>query len=241
MTNQTKTAVVTGAGSGVGQATALRLLQAGWQVALVGRRETALQETVQLVGNFAAQAFIHACDITQPIAVAAMATQILGKFGSVQVLVNAAGTNTAARSLEKLQLENYQHIVDTNLHGAYYCVAAFLPSMRHQQSGTIINIVSVAGKQASPKAGVAYVVSKFGQAGLTQAINAEERSNGIRACSIFPGDINTPILELRPSPPSAEARQQMLQSEDLADCVLLVINLPMRATIEEIVITPTQS
>ena len=241
MVAQTKTAVVTGAGSGVGQATAVRLLQTGWQVALVGRRETALQETVRLAGNFAAQALVQVCDITQPDAVTTIATQVLEKFGSVQVLVNAAGTNTPDRSLEKLQLTNYQQILDTNLNGAYYCVSAFLPSMRQRQSGTIINIVSVAGKQASPKAGVAYVVSKFGQAGLTQAINAEERSHGIRACSIFPGDINTPILDLRPSPPSAEARQLMLQVEDVAACVLLVIDLPLRATIEEIVITPTQS
>ncbi len=241
MADQPKMAVVTGAGSGVGQATAVRLLQAGWQVALVGRRETALQETVQLAGNFASQALVQVCDITQTDAVTAMAALVLEKFGSIQVLVNAAGTNTPGRSLEKLQLANYQQILDTNLNGAYYCVSAFLSSMRQQQSGTIINIVSVAGKQASPKAGVAYVVSKFGQAGLTQAINAEERPNGIRACSIFPGDINTPILDLRPSPPPAEARQQMLQAEDVAACVLLVLDLPMRATIEEIVITPTRS
>jgi NADP-dependent 3-hydroxy acid dehydrogenase YdfG len=110
--------------------------------------------------------------------------------------------------------------------------------MRERRSGTIINIVSEAGKQASPKAGVAYVVSKFGMAGLTQSINAEERPNGIRACSIFPGDIDTPILDKRPSPPSAEARQKMLRGEDIAECILLAIQLPPRAVVEEILIRP---
>jgi NAD(P)-dependent dehydrogenase (short-subunit alcohol dehydrogenase family) len=101
-----------------------------------------------------------------------------------------------------------------------------------------VNIVSDAGKQASPKAGPAYVMSKFGLAGLTQSINAEERGNGVRACAVFPGDIDTPLLEKRPSPPDAEARSRMLQAEDVAACVLLAITLPERAIAEEIVIRP---
>ncbi|MBI4323897.1 MAG: SDR family NAD(P)-dependent oxidoreductase, partial [Chloroflexi bacterium] len=84
----------------------------------------------------------------------------------------------------------------------------------------------------------AYVMSKFGLAGLTQSINAEERAQGIRACAVFPGDIDTPILDLRPHPPPPEARQRMLRSEDVAQCVLLAINLPPRALVEEIVIRP---
>jgi NAD(P)-dependent dehydrogenase (short-subunit alcohol dehydrogenase family) len=110
--------------------------------------------------------------------------------------------------------------------------------MRARGRGTIVNIVSDAGKQASPKAGPAYVMSKFGLAGLTQSINAEERGRGIRACAIFPGDIDTPLLEKRPSPPTAEARAKMLQAEDVAACVLLAINLPERAIVEELIIRP---
>ena len=106
------------------------------------------------------------------------------------------------------------------------------------QVGTIVNIVSDAGKLASPKAGPAYVMSKFGLAGLTQAINAEERTQGIRACAIFPGDIDTPLLDKRPAPPGAEARAKMLQPEDVAACVLLAIQLPARAVVEEILVRP---
>ena len=74
--------------------------------------------------------------------------------------------------------------------------------------------------------------------GLTQAVNAEERPNGIRACAILPGDIDTPLLDKRPAPPNSEARARMLQPEDVADCVMLTVNLPPRAVVEEILIRP---
>jgi NADP-dependent 3-hydroxy acid dehydrogenase YdfG len=167
-----------------------------------------------------------------------MGRQILAEFGKVELLVNAAGTNAPRRSLEVLSLEDYHAMIATNLHGAYYCVQAFLPQMRARQSGTIINIISDAGKQASPKAGPGYVVSKFGLAGLTQSINAEERANGIRACGIFPGDIDTPLLEKRPQAPDATARARMLRAEDVADCALFCINLPAHVIVEEILVRP---
>jgi NAD(P)-dependent dehydrogenase (short-subunit alcohol dehydrogenase family) len=81
-------------------------------------------------------------------------------------------------------------------------------------------------------------MSKFGLAGLTQSINAEERARGIRACAIFPGDIDTPLLQKRPVMPDAAARERMLQAEDVAACVLLCINLPDRAVVEELMIRP---
>jgi NAD(P)-dependent dehydrogenase (short-subunit alcohol dehydrogenase family) len=125
-------------------------------------------------------------------------------------------------------------VLATNLHGAYYCVRAFLPSMRARGAGTIVNINSDVGKIARDLAGPAYVSSKFGLMGLTQQINAEERTRGIRACSICPRDINTPLLDKRPQPPSSEARARMLQPEDLAACVWLVATLPPRVVMDEI-------
>jgi len=233
-----KTSVVTGAGSGVGQAIALALAKQGWQVAILGRRMETLADTVKLAGEVAGSLFPYKCDIGHAENVAEVALQILDRLGGVEVLVNAAGTNAPRRSLEVLSLDDYHAMIDTNLNGAYYCVQAFLPRMRTAKSGTIINIVSEAGKQASPKAGPAYVMSKFGMAGLTQSINAEERGNGIRACSIFPGDIDTPLLDRRPSPPTVEARSRMLTADDVAECALLVIRLPDRALVEEIVVRP---
>jgi len=233
-----QTAVVTGAGSGVGQAVALALVKLGWRVAIIGRRAESLNETVRRAGADKDKLWSVPCDIGDSAAVAKMATEVLARFGTVEALINAAGTNAPKRALEVLSLEDYHRMMDTNLNGAYYCTQAFLPGMRSQRSGTIVHIVSDAGKQASPKAGPAYVMSKFGLAGLTQAINAEERGNGVRACAIFPGDIDTPLLDQRPSPPPAEARAKMLRSEDVAECVLLALRLPPRALIEELIIRP---
>jgi len=232
------TAVVTGAGSGVGQAVALKLARAGWRVAVIGRRAATLEETLARAGAAREQLLACPCDIGDSKAVAQMGREVLSQLGSVEVLVNAAGTNAPKRALEVLSLEDYHQMIDTNLNGAYYVTQAFLPHMRARRSGTIIHIVSDAGKQASPKAGPAYVMSKFGLAGLTQSINAEERANGIRACAIFPGDIDTPLLDKRPSPPSAEARTRMLQADDVAECVWLAVSLPPHAVVEELIIRP---
>lgn len=229
-----KTAVITGAGSGVGAAIALALAKEGWRLALVGRRAAPLEA----VASHSLGSLVCPCDIGDHKAVETMGLRVLGEFGKVEVLVNAAGTNAPRRALEVLSLADYHAMLATNLHGAYYCLQAFLPQMRANRSGTIVNIVSDAGKLASPKAGPGYVMSKFGLAGLTQAINAEERSGGIRACAIFPGDIDTPLLEKRPVPPDAEARAKMMQPEDIAACALLAINLPPRTIIEEILVRP---
>jgi NADP-dependent 3-hydroxy acid dehydrogenase YdfG len=233
-----KTAVVSGAGSGVGQAIAIALAKQNWRVALVGRREERLRETVERAGKNSKNWLVCPCDIGNVKAVEKLANRVLAEFKDVEVLVNAAGTNAPKRALEVLSLEDYHAMIDTNLNGAYYCLQAFLPPMRARKSGTIINIVSEAGKQASPKAGPAYVMSKFGLAGLTQSINAEERANGIRACAIFPGDIDTPLLDRRPAPPRAAARARMLQPDDVAACALLAISLPPRAVVEEILVRP---
>jgi len=232
-----KVAVITGAGSGVGRATAIKLVQQGWEVVLIGRTEETLRGTAGLTGKTDAcvVAPLRIGDLDQTHKVG---QSVLSRFGRVDLLVNAAGTNIPRRSLEVLSNDDYHEMLDTNLNGAYYLVQAFLPGMRKQRSGTIINIVSEAGRQASPKAGPSYVMAKFGMVGLTQAINAEERGNGIRACAILPGDIDTPLLNKRPTPPTAEARAKMLQPEDVADCVLLAVNLPDRAVIEELLIRP---
>lgn len=233
-----KHAVVTGAGSGVGQAVAWQLAREGWRVALIGRRKNALEETVRLAGEHAAQLRVFPGDIGNAEAVAGMSQAVLAEFGTVEVLVNAAGTNAPRRALEVLSLPDYHEMINTNLHGAYYCVQAFLPGMRARGSGTIVNVSSEAGKQASPKSGPAYVMSKFGLAGLTQSINAEERGRGVRACGIFPGDIDTPLLDKRPNPPDAAARAKMMRAEDVAACVVFCINLPAHVFVEEMLIRP---
>jgi NAD(P)-dependent dehydrogenase (short-subunit alcohol dehydrogenase family) len=235
----TPTAIVTGAGSGVGRACVLKLATEGWAVALVGRRADALAETIAHADS-AAQARLLPCpcDIGDPEAVTRTVAAVVDRFGRVDALVNAAGTNIPRRAFGELTLEDYHATLATNLHGAFHCTRAVLPVMRQQGTGTIINVNSEAGLRASAKSGAAYVVSKFGLTGLTQTINAEERAHGIRACSIFPGDIDTSLLDKRPEPPPAAARARMMRPEDIAACIWLALSLPPRAVVEELLVRP---
>jgi NADP-dependent 3-hydroxy acid dehydrogenase YdfG len=231
-----KAAIVTGAGSGVGRAVALRLAAEGWHVAVVARRAEQLRETAQLAGQGSVHPYAY--DVADPKAAPAVVEAMMKQFGGVHALVNSAGTNLPRRGLDVLSVEDFRHLVDVNLHGTFQFVHAVLPEMRKQGEGTIVNVVSDAGLIANAKAGAAYVASKFGVTGLTQSINAEERGHGIRATAVFPGDIDTPLLEKRPQPPGAEARAKMLQADDVAQCVMLAINLPQRAVVEQLLVRP---
>jgi NAD(P)-dependent dehydrogenase (short-subunit alcohol dehydrogenase family) len=209
----------------------------GWQVALVARGAEGLAESVSRTGEAASRCGVFRCDVRDPEAVDALAAAVLARFGQVDVLVNSAGTNVPRRGLAVLSRADWRAVLATNLDGAFYCVQAFLPGMRARGEGTIVNINSDVGKRARDLAGAAYVSSKFGLAGLTQQINAEESAHGIRACSIFPRDINTPLLDRRPKPPSVEARARMMQPDDIAAAVWLAATLPPRAIVEEIVMS----
>jgi NADP-dependent 3-hydroxy acid dehydrogenase YdfG len=233
-----KIAVVTGASSGIGQAVAIKLAQRGFNVAAVSRRADALQETVKLSGPAAHRIATFACDVSDPQAVEKLAKAVFEKFSTVHALVNCAGTNTPDRSFANLSLATFRQVMECNVTGTYLCIQAFLPTMRKQQSGTIVNISSDSAINPSVKAGAVYVASKFAVRGMTMSLNAEERPNGIRACAIYPGDTDTPLLERRPTPPTAEARKKMLSPDDVAECALLAITLPDRAVIEEMLIRP---
>jgi NAD(P)-dependent dehydrogenase (short-subunit alcohol dehydrogenase family) len=232
------TVVITGAGSGIGRAVALRFASEGWNVGLVGRNERTLNETAALAGGEAnGRVGVFPCDVSVVDDVTWMGNAVLARFGPVDVLVNSAGMNIPQRSFATVSLDDWHAVIATNLHGAYYCVRAFLPGMRERGTGTIVNINSDVGKIARVVSGPAYVASKFGLSGLTQQINAEERANGIRACSICPRDVNTPLLDRRLEPPSADARARMIQPDDVAACVWLVATLPAPAIVEEILIS----
>jgi NAD(P)-dependent dehydrogenase (short-subunit alcohol dehydrogenase family) len=233
-----KTALVTGAGSGVGQAVALQLAREGWNVGLMGRRPDALAKTISLAGEAGARMLAVPCDVANADQVAKGAALVEQKLGVISALVAAAGMNIPKRGWDVLSVEDFRIVIDANLNGVFNSVHSVLPGMRRAGSGTIVTIVSDAGMLASAKAGAAYCASKFGVRGLSQSINAEERAHGIRCTAIFPGDINTPILDKRPVPPPPEARVKMLQAEDLAACVMLAINLPGRAIVEELLVRP---
>jgi NAD(P)-dependent dehydrogenase (short-subunit alcohol dehydrogenase family) len=215
---------------------AVKLAAAGWRVVILGRRMETLNETVALCAAGHVEA--KACDVADAGAVARMAKEVLAANGNVQGVVNSAGTNIPERGLSVLSVEDYDQVVDVNLNGTFYVCRAFLPGMKKQGGGTIVNVISDAGVQANAFSGAAYAASKFGAVGLTATINAEERKDGIRACAILPGEIDTPLLLKRPVVPGAEARAKMLKPEDVAECVMLAINLPERAIVEQLLVRP---
>lgn len=236
-----KVAVVTGAGSGVGRAVVIKLAADSWAVALVGRRVEQLEETIKSCGSTSAKLIAIPCDVSDERAVQAMSRRVVDELGDASVLVNSAGLNIPKRSFGELSSQDYRLVIDVDLNGIYYCIAAFLPAMRRAGAGTIVNIGSVAGIAGNPVSGPAYVAAKFGLTGLTEALNAEERKHGVRAVIVQPGEIDTPLMEKRPVVPSAAARSKMLQADDVAECAMLAIRLPQRATIEQMIIRPTTS
>jgi NAD(P)-dependent dehydrogenase (short-subunit alcohol dehydrogenase family) len=237
-------AVVTGAGSGVGRAVVIELAKRGFAIALVGRRQEPLNETIALAHSRERKLAVS-CDIGDAADVERMATRVRAELGDPTIVVNSAGTNIAKRALAELTVEDYRRVIDINLNGAFFVTHAFLPGMRKrgdgQGGGTIVHIISDAGVTANRVSGAAYIASKFGLVGLSATINVEERNNGIRATAILPGEINTPLLDRRPVPPPQEARTKMLQPEDVAACVMLAIDLPQRAVVEQLLVRPRET
>ena len=210
-----QSAIVTGAGTGVGRATALALANAGWSVALLGRTETTLFETKSLAPR-PDDMLVLPCDVGDPAAVRQAIQSVLSRFAGVNALVCSAGTNTAKRSWSDTSDADFELVMKANLDGVYHCIRAVLPTMRQQKFGTVVTIASIASLRGMAQPGVAYTASKFAVRGLMQSFNAEQRPHGIRGCTIFPGEINTPLLDRRAVPPPAEHRAKIIQPEDVA-------------------------
>jgi NADP-dependent 3-hydroxy acid dehydrogenase YdfG len=234
-----KTALVTGAGSGIGRGIAKTLDSIGMRLALIGRDESKLEETRAELSQRSDSALILSCDVADRGSVKATVEQVLESLGSIDVLICNAGTNVRHRSLESLTLADWDRLIDVNLTGAFNLVHHVLPSMRARQNGVIIQICSIAGIRASTLGGAGYSASKFGQFALGICLGREEGKNGIRSTVIHPGEVNTPILDARPVPVGAERRAAILQPEDIAAAVKFVVELHPRARVPEMVITPT--
>jgi NADP-dependent 3-hydroxy acid dehydrogenase YdfG len=237
--NGKRVAWVTGGGSGIGEAGAEALAADGWTVVVSGRRKDALEGVVAKIGKSGGKAEAMALDVSQKADVNKVAEAILAKHGRIDLLVNSAGINVPKRSWVDMELEGWDKLVDINLNGVLYCMRAVLPAMRAQQDGAIINVASWAGRHVSKLTGPAYTATKHAVLALTHSFNMDECVNGLRACCLSPGEVATPILNTRPSPPSAEEQARMLQSEDLGRTIAFVAGMPPRVCINEILISPT--
>jgi len=235
-----KVAWVTGGGSGIGLAGALELAKAGAQVVISGRtaktNESGLAELKK-----AGSAEAALLDVSDKQAVASVAAGIEKRHGRIDILVTSAGTNIGGgkRNLKSMSLEGWDDVVAINLNGLFYCCHAVIPGMRARQDGLIINISSWAGRYASVLTGPAYNATKRAVIAVTESINMEECMHGIRATSILPGEVATPILEKRPVPPSKEERARMAQPEDFGKAILFVATMPARSCVNELIIAPT--
>lgn len=235
-----KVAWITGGGSGIGLAGALELAQAGARVVISGRTaRTNEQALAQLKKIADAEAVL--LDVADKKAVAAAAADIEKRNGQIDILVNSAGTNIGGgkRNFATMTPESWDDVVAINLNGLFYCCLAVIPGMRARGGGLIINIASWAGRYASKLTGPAYNATKRAVIAITESINIEECTHGIRATSILPGEVATPILEKRPVPPSQEERERMAQPEDLGAAIRFVASLPARTCVNELIISPT--
>ena len=230
---------ITGAGTGIGLAGAQALAAAGATVIMSGRRQETLREQAEAIRKQGGKTEIEVLDVADQKAVQAVADGILARHGRIDILVNSAGLNVPHRYWNNQTIEGWNEVIRTNLDGTFYCVYAVLPAMRKQKDGLIINVSSWAGVYHSKMTGAAYNGSKSAVIMLTETINMEECTNGIRACALCPAEVATPIMDRRPVPPSAEDRARMLQPQDLGDTIRFVAELPPHACINEIIISPT--
>lgn len=234
-----RVAWITGAGTGIGRGVALALANSGVDVVLSGRRRAQLEEVAQGVRSAGRRALVAPLDVSDREGVSNVVSEAVKEFGTIQVLVNNAGINTTNRSATEIDPADWDHVVEVNLTGAFNCFRGVFPGMKSQNEGVIINIASMAGRQISLLGGAAYTASKHAMVALTHSINLEAAEFGIRTTVILPGEVDTPILNVRQAPVSEKRRSLMLQPEDLGDTVAFVAGMPPHVTIPELWILPT--
>lgn len=230
-----KRAIVTGASSGIGQATTLAFARSGIHVALVGRSRERLETVARAAAEAGVEAKAYCLDLAQLEGVKTGMEAIAADFGPIEILVNNAGMGYTGTLMET-PLADWQQVIDLNLTSVFECIQAILPGMRDRGRGTIINVASVAAKNAFPGWG-AYSVSKAGLVALTGVLAAEERANGIRAVVISPGAVNTPIWDTDTVNADFN-RSAMLTPEIVAQSILHAALLPESAVIEELTLMP---
>jgi 3-oxoacyl-[acyl-carrier protein] reductase len=227
-------AVITGAGRGIGAAIAARLSRLGVTVVLCGRTRATLDATAKTIASTGGRVEVIPCDVADLNSVESAARQVQSSLGRADILVNNAGVGGFRYPLHELPPDAWDQILNINLRGVYYMIHAFAPMMIAARSGHIINISSLAGKNALPN-GAAYAASKWGLNGLTYSVAEELRGHNIRVSVICPGSVNTEL-----SPHVGKDPAKMLQSEDVAHAVEMLVTQAPQSFVSEILLRPTQ-
>jgi short-subunit dehydrogenase len=233
--NQDLRVLITGASSGIGKATALTFAQTGAMVGLIGRDSQRLESLMQAIEGQGGRAIMARIDLSQLAEIGAQLDAVVAKMGGVDVLINNAGMAYTG-PLGEMSLTNWQRVIDLNLTSVFECTKVVLPGMRDRRSGTIVNVISVAGHQTFPEWG-AYCASKFGLLGFTKTLAQEERAHGIRVIALCPGSVNTPLWDQEMVQADFD-RSAMLMPEDVATVICQAVSLPSHAVVEELVLMP---
>lgn len=245
MNESNKVALVTGAGTGIGRATALALLRAGYQVALAGRRIEALQATAAQAGELTSQTLCVACNVGDPESVKSLFAQIEARFGRLDVLFNNAGTGAPPLPLEDLTYEHWKAVVDTNLTGAFLCTQQAFRMMKSQtpMGGRIINNGSISAHAPRPNS-APYTSTKHAMTGLTKSTSLDGRKYNIACGQIDIGnaatDMAVPMQRGVPQAHGAIAPEPVMDVEDVANAVVHMAELPLESNIQFMTIMATK-
>ncbi|RTQ46585.1 3-ketoacyl-ACP reductase [Hymenobacter gummosus] len=224
-----KTALVTGAGQGIGRAVALALAQEGVRVGLLARSEAPLRELAREIEALGAQAAVVTADVADRAAVEAAVAQVQQQLGPIDILINNAGTAAFGKFLE-LEPAAWENIIQVNLLGTYYTTRAVLPPMIERQTGDIINISSTAGQRGAPVTS-AYSASKAAVLALSESLMQEVRKHNIRVTALTPSTVATPLAaELKLTDGNPE---KVMQAEDLAELIVAHLKLNRRVFVKE--------
>jgi 3-oxoacyl-[acyl-carrier protein] reductase len=227
-------AVITGAGRGIGAAIARQLAGLGATAVLCGRTKSTLDETARAILDAGGKTEVIPCDVTVLHQLEYAAARVDSTFGRVDILVNNAGVGGFTDALHNLPPDEWDRILNTNLRGVYYAIRTFAPLMIREYGGHIINISSLAGKNALPN-GAAYAASKWGLNGLTYSVAEELRAQNVRVSVICPGSVDTDL-----SPHAGKDPNKMLQPDDIAHAVVALVTQAPQSFISEILVRPTQ-
>jgi len=227
-------AIVTGAGRGIGAAIARKLAKLGATAVLCGRTQATLDATAQSILDAGGKTEVIPCDVTVLRQLEYAATRVDSTFGRADILVNNAGIGGFNDALHNLPPDDWDRILNTNLRGVYFTIKAFAPLMIRNYSGHIINISSLAGKNALPN-GAAYAASKWGLNGLTYSVAEELRVHNIRVSVVCPGSTETEL-----TPHAGKDPKKMLQPDDIAHAVAMLATQAPQSFVSEILLRPTQ-
>jgi NAD(P)-dependent dehydrogenase (short-subunit alcohol dehydrogenase family) len=235
MSTSLKTAIVTGAGSGIGQVVALALLQAGWHVALAGRRQEALQAAAEQSGALA-RTLVVPTDVSDPAAVQHLFDTVLRTWGRVDLLFNNAGVFAPGVPLEELPIEHWRQVVDTNLSGMFYCIQSAFRAMKAQtpRGGRIINNGSISATTPRPNS-IAYTATKHAVTGLTKSASLDGRKYDIAVGQIDIGnaatDLAAPMARGIPQANGDIAVEPLMDVAIVGQSVVHMASLPLAANV----------